>query len=539
MNLLFLYSQTHFSRGIFSLSILLSLAACTLGPAPSAEDTHSESRGVVSGPFGNLEERMKIDRVPGVSVAVIKNYEIDWAQGFGNKRAGSEDPVTPQTLFPASSISKAVTATLAVDLAQQGLLRLDESINRQLTSWQIPDNEFTESSEVTLLNLLDHTGCVNRPPGGFSYEGGYPTTLEILNGTPPATNPSVQIECIPGSEIRYSNFGYIIVQQVIEDVSNLSFRKLAQERVFGPVGMTSSTFEQPLPEQIEDRAAFPHWSEGEPGPRTYSPNALGQGGLWTTPTDLARFAIEVMKARIGEKNSSLRPKLVGQLLTPHHRGLEGGAFWGLGFVLAGDWGFLQAGSDPGFRSMMVAFPTLGDGIVIMVNGEEGELLQLRLLGNFLMHYIFMPRIGSILLGFVGILFLVSALLVWPAGFLAARFRRWRTGAYRPDRDTRPLPLRARLIASVAAILILVLAYPYLLYAFDPVGPLRWSGGSYLSKVLIAVSLAAAILSMSLIFFSVRAWKDRFWSRKGRLHYFLVTASALAASFLWLDLLDLL
>lgn len=172
-------------------------------------------------------------------------------------------------------------------------MKLDENVNERLTSWRVPQNQFTTRAPVTLRQLLSHTAGVNRPEGGFSHEDEYPSTPQILNRERPATNRPADIEYTLGTELRYSNFGYVIVQLLVEDVTGRPFAEVAREIVLGPVGMVSSTFEQPLPERLEDRTASPHDVEGVPEERFYNPNAVGQGGLWTTPSDLARFLIVI------------------------------------------------------------------------------------------------------------------------------------------------------------------------------------------------------------------------------------------------------
>ena len=520
--------------------ILLFLVGCrsTLDQTDSGIDARIQ--GVTNGWAGGpLESLMEADRVPGVSIAVIDQNGIEWAQGYGVVRAGTSVPVTPETVFPASSISKAFTAAVALRLVQDGLLQLDENVNSQMTSWRIPDNEFTAKSGVTLLHLLDHSACVNRPSGGFGYEEEYPSTIQILNGQHPATNLPAQVECVPGAEIRYSNFGYIIIQQLIDDVSERPFATLARDLVLGPSGMRLSTFEQPLPAELEALAAFPHDEEGRPQSRSYNPNALGQGGLWTNPTDLARFVIEVIRSAAGDPSSAFPPGITKAMLTPGNRNLAGGKYWGLGFIILGNWAFFQAGSDPGFRSLMAAFPGEGKGIVVMVNGEGGELLQLRLLLNFMIEYLLLPRIWSFAAGALCFLLLLSAPLIWSLSYLAGRLKRWWSGAESAGREKRLLPIFARTLAAINVIMILAGIFLYGRYFIDPVGPLTWIGSPLSVRALLAVPVACVGLSWSLVYFSARSWRDRYWTFTSRVHFSLVALSALAAGLYSLNLVELL
>jgi CubicO group peptidase (beta-lactamase class C family) len=479
---------------------------------------------------------MAANKVPGVSIAVIDDFEIEWARAHGVVDASRDRPVTTATLFQASSISKAVTAVLALHLVEKGLLGLDERVNDRLTSWRIPDNAFTARSAVTLRQLLGHTACVNRPEGGFGWEGGYPSTAQVLDGKPPATNSPARIECVPGSQLRYSNFGYVIVQQLVEDVTRRPFAELAREVVFEPLGMASSSFEHPLPEGLTERAAVPHASDGTPRPRAYSPHAVAQGGLWTTSSDLARFLVEIMRSRAGRSNRILSQEMTVEMLTPQFRELSGGKYWGLGFVVLGDWGVMTAGADPGFRCLLVGFPGPGKGIVVMLNGEEGELLQLRVLLNFAAEYLIRPARVRVIAGVLALAVLLSALLSWPLVWLVGVVRRRKRAAV-PSSSGEPMAARlARPLAALAAIMELGLAYPYVMYVFDPRSPLTWSGGSPLVRSLLGLSVLSALASLALVAVAVRSWTQRYWSLPRRIYFSLVTLATLVASSLWLVIL---
>lgn len=516
--------------------LLLSFQSSDCGPGESrqGEDMVDHIASVTDGPFGNLRDQMEENEVPGVSVAVIDDYQIEWTKAFGFRQESGSDPVTCRTLFPASSITKGITATLVMILSERGLMRLDQGANSLLYTWKLPDSSFTFEKEVSVLNLLDHSGCLNRPDGGFGYEGTYPTTIQILNGERPALNDPLRIDCVPGSEIRYSNFGYIVLQQLIEDVMERSFADLSEELVLKPVGMESSTFEQPLPGTMESRAAFPHDLDGRMMERVYNPHALGQGGLWTNPTDLARFSVELMKALRDDAESMIPSEVARELMTPHHRGLATGAFSGLGFVPFGDWAFLTAGSDPGFRSLLAAFPGQGKGIVVMVNGEGGEILQLLLLGNFVFEYFMRPNLGKILAGVMSAVVLLSALLVWPVAFLWHKLRN-RLGSKEVNKEGTALGFRVRLLSGTGVILLLGALYPFVFSILNLVGPFSWSRGTLVIFCVTLVGLGSVISLISLCS-AIAVWRRDFWTMKARVYYSLVVLSLLTASLLWVDLL---
>ena len=143
----------------------------------------------------SIQERMTFYHVPGVSVAVLEGGRIAWTKGYGVKDVDTGEPVTPQTLFQAASISKPVAATAALRLVEEGLLDLDAPVNDYLKRWKIPDNEFTREHPVTLKHLLTHTGglTVHGFPG-YALTDEVPTTLEVLDGAGPASLASHKLQ---------------------------------------------------------------------------------------------------------------------------------------------------------------------------------------------------------------------------------------------------------------------------------------------------------------------------------------------------------
>ena len=146
-------------------------------------------------PGRTIQERMKFYKVPGVSIAVINDYKVEWARSYGVKDVETNEPVTTETLFQAASISKPVAAMTALKRVEQGKIALDQNINDKLTSWKLPDNEFTTKRKVTLANLLSHTGglTVHGFPG-YAVGEKIPTLPQILDGAAPA--PRIRRPCV-------------------------------------------------------------------------------------------------------------------------------------------------------------------------------------------------------------------------------------------------------------------------------------------------------------------------------------------------------
>ena len=319
-----------------------------------------------------LADRMKELNVPGVSVAVLHHGTIEWARGFGVAAIGGP-PVTAETMFQAGSISKPLAAMAALRLVQQGKLTLDGDINSYLTSWKFPADPVAAGKTLTLRELLTHTGgtTVHGFPGYASTEP-VPTLVQVLNGEKPANTAAIRSEAAPGVRWNYSGGGYTIMQQAAVDVSKEPFEKLLHDTVLGPIGMTHSTYEQPLPKALQASAATPYNGKGEPiagGAHTYP--EMAAAGLWTTPSDLARYAMEVEGSLQGKANHVLSQDMTRQMLT------AGMGHWGLGPEIGGadaDPFFSHGGANAGFRNNFFAYEKEGEGAFVMTNGDNGGVL---------------------------------------------------------------------------------------------------------------------------------------------------------------------
>lgn len=316
----------------------------------------------------NIVERMKALHVRGVSIAVINNYEIEWAKGYGFADLESKRPVETGTQFQAGSISKPVAAVAAMKLVEQGKLALDENINTFLTSWKVPDNEFTKDKKVTLRELLSHSaGVTVHGFPGYAAGSPIPTLVQVLNGVPPANTPPIRVDVVPGSLWRYSGGGYTIVQLAMTDVTHELFPEILRDTVLVKAGMRDSTYENPLPSRLSGVAATGYGTEGAAvAGRYHTYPEMAAAGLWTTASDLARFGIEIQKSREGRSNRILKQATVQEMLTEQKKP------WGLGFQLAPDW-FSHNGADEGFQASF-GCSLDGKGLVVMTNSDNGGRL---------------------------------------------------------------------------------------------------------------------------------------------------------------------
>ncbi len=325
---------------------------------------------------------MRARNIPGISVAIIDDYTIACAKGYGVTRLGGTVAVTPRTLFLAGSISKPVAAVGAIYLVEHGKVALDRDVNQYLTTWKVPQNEDTRQQKVTLAMLLDHTGGFT---GGEFYPGyavgaPIPSLPEILDGRPPANNDPIRVRYVPGSKWQYSGDGYLVVQQLMIDVTRTPFAQFMHQAVFEKIGMHDSTYEEPLPSADAAFAAAGTLMNGNPVPgKWHVTPEMAAGGLWTTPTDLAKLAIEIALSAHGKSNRLLSTQMSNQMLTPHWTkgvlnilGTTGDPdAMGFGFFVGHGHRFGHIGGNVGYQATLVMFGDSGKGAVVMTNSDIG------------------------------------------------------------------------------------------------------------------------------------------------------------------------
>lgn len=332
-------------------------------------------------PACTLAERMTYGATPGVSVAVIDNFEVVWARGFGKRATGTPDAVTPSTPFQAASISKPVFALAVMKLVESSKLDLDADVNDYLASWRVPSNEGW-NPRITLRQLLSHTaGTTVHGFAGYPSAGPWPTVSQILQGLPPANNLPIVVDLLPGTQFRYSGGGTTIAQQAVVDALGKPFPDLMRELVLDPLGMSDSSFEQPLPSDAAAKVAMAHPWNGVQTPGGYHVYPeMAAAGLWTTAADLARLGTEVMRALRGDPSKlGLSQETIACMLRPQLPDQKiGEAFVGLGWFCAGndkEFRFGHSGGNEGFLANMRMLPALGKGAVVMINSMQGWFLQ--------------------------------------------------------------------------------------------------------------------------------------------------------------------
>lgn len=333
----------------------------------------------------DLEMLMRAYKVPAVSIAVIDNFKVAWAKGYGVTESGGSTRVTPHTLFQAASISKPVSAAGTLYLVEHGRLSLDEDVNRELKSWHVPGNEFTSEQKVTLRRIMSHSaGLTVHGFSGYEVGAPVPTLQQILDGQPPANTAPVRVEYVPGTKEQYSGGGVEIEQQVVIDVTGRPFPQFMRETVLDKIGMSDSTYQQPLPPALASRAATATDVNGKSIPgRWHVYPEMAAAGLWTTPTDLAKFAIETALSKQGKANHILSQAMAQEMLKPQSDPV------GLGFFVRefkNPEEFGHSGSNAGFRSWLVMFADSGKGVVVMANSDNGMPIEMAIIRSVAAEY---------------------------------------------------------------------------------------------------------------------------------------------------------
>jgi CubicO group peptidase (beta-lactamase class C family) len=326
----------------------------------------------------SLLERMKELHAPAVSYAVIENGKIVLAAAVGDADVASGRRATTSTLFQAASISKPVFAIGVMSLVERGKLSLDAPVNSMLHTWKLPENALTTATPVTLRMLLSHSGgtSVHGFPG-YAIDVKRPTLDEVLLGKEPANTDPIVVDAAPDTKYNYSGGGVTIAQAAVIDQTGIAFPAFMRRTVLQPLGMTSSTYEQPLPPSRRSAAATAYNIAGrEVHGKWHVYPEMAAAGLWTTPSDLARVILEVQKALAGRRANVLTTDAAQLMLTPRFP-VSPTQSIGLGFFIerVGDAVYFgHDGANEGFRAIVTGSMDGSHGAVVMVNSDSGGWL---------------------------------------------------------------------------------------------------------------------------------------------------------------------
>jgi CubicO group peptidase (beta-lactamase class C family) len=357
-------------------SIYLFLLVVTIASGQTNKKVLSKERD-----FSFLTDSLDIDKqlekykLAGFSIVVFENYEIVYSKQFGVKSINSKEKIDKNTAFSTASISKPVTALLCFMLEEKGLLNLDAPIDGYLKRWHLPKSKFTENNNPTWRQFLNHTAGTSQ--GGFSdyYEGDtIPTIKQSLLGKIPRYDKEIEFLFTPGTSWEYSGGGYVIVQMALEDTFHKSIAELAAAYIFSPLGLKNTTMIQPDEKGFPTNVALVH-DENEKVIRTGLPITpqVAASGMWSTPNDLAKFAIEMQNA-LRNKNNKVISHNVAKKVTEVSALKDAVGGWSYGWQKSFgynnyDW-FICNGSNTGVGGSVFATMKDGNGFAFLTNGEK-------------------------------------------------------------------------------------------------------------------------------------------------------------------------
>ena len=321
-----------------------------------------------------IEERMAHYKVPGLSMAVVKDYQLDWAKGYGEADVSEHRKVTEETVFQAASISKSLNAVGLLKLAQDGKIDLNSDINTYLGEWKFPYDDASKGKKISVANLLSHTAGLS--VHGFRGYGPYepiPTVVDIIDGKSPANSDPIRSMFEPGLRVQYSGGGTTISQRIVTDITHTPYDVFMSTNVLTPLSMDNSFFTQPPPQSKRSVLATAYRGDGsEVKGKFHVYPEQAAAGLWTNPTDLSMYIIETQLSMEGKSAKVLNQTFTNTRLTPYLEQAGLGIF--IHKIGNNDY-FEHGGANEGFRCIYMGSMKGGNGVVVMVNSDNGMILQ--------------------------------------------------------------------------------------------------------------------------------------------------------------------
>ena len=379
-----MFKQIAFMRSKFQFIIITLLIAANLRTGAQTVDSTkikeveknltATIRLEGEGPW-TISQRMAYYNVNALSVAVIQDYKMVWAKAYGWADDSLKVPATMQTLFQAASISKSLNGVGVLKLVQDKKIDLYADINNYLTSWKFPYDSLSKGKKISMINLLSHTaGLTVHGFDGYSPGKPLPTIEEILDGKKPANSDPVRSMYAPGLKSEYSGGGTVISQLIVMDVTHEAYDQYMYDHVLKPLGMTNSTYTQPPVGKKPSLLATGYRPNGREVKGKYRIHPEeAPAGLWTNPTDLAKYIIETQLALDGRSHKVLDQQTTRLRLTPY---INKGTALGV-FIEEHDSTkyFTHSGANEGFRSNYFGSLTGGNGVIVMVNSDNGEIMN--------------------------------------------------------------------------------------------------------------------------------------------------------------------
>lgn len=320
---------------------------------------------ITASPQGTLESRvdqvvntlMEQQKIPGVSVAVVKDGKPVVVKGYGLANVEHKVPVKPETIFQSASVGKQFAAFAVMLLVEEGKIRLDEKVGTYVDD--VPESW----SNITVRQLLTHTGGLGDYPENFDERRDYTEgeLIEIFKKLP--------TEFAPGERWKYSNVGYVTLGHIIRKASGKFYGDYLKEMVFGPLGMETARVISEA-DIIPNRAAGYRLVKGELKNQEWvapSLNTSADGSLYVTVLDMIKWDKALRERKLLSENSYKEMWTPVKLNSGRTYGYGFG--WGIGKV--NGHGILEhAGSWQGFKSFITRYPDFGLTVIVFGNQQQ-------------------------------------------------------------------------------------------------------------------------------------------------------------------------
>lgn len=318
-----------------------------------------------------LSDRMSFYKVPGVSLAVMDNYRIEWVKTYGYKDIIDYDPLTSSTAFQTGELSQPVSAALTLRLVAEGLVDLNEDLGAYYSEIAFARRRLRSFEKISfsLPNLLSHnSGFYPWVSEGYSRSEPQPDLAAVLRGEEPARNYHSYRGFNPEIPVRFSDFNYVLLEQYLTDRIGKGWSELAREKIFDRLSLRNTFFGVPAVEDL----ALGHNREGAgiEGDWYRYPEQAARG-LWSTPEEYLKLVIELVDCARGKTDGLLPPLLARRMLSPQAAGS------GYGFRLEGKhekFKLYLKGKSQGYRAAVLIYPATGQGVVVMTNSDNGWVL---------------------------------------------------------------------------------------------------------------------------------------------------------------------
>jgi D-alanyl-D-alanine carboxypeptidase len=357
---------------LFAKVLLLALLTITFGALASAQ-TAADVDAVV-------QKVIDAKSIPAAGVAVVRDGRVVLAKGYGAADVETGTPANENTAFQIASVTKQFTAAGVLLLVEEGKLKLDDTLGKY-----VPDVP-AKWNGITVRQLLNQvSGIPNYTAGGKLLSGKIYTKAEIL-GLVKDVPPGFE----PGTKWEYSNTNYFLLGMIIEKVSGKTYPEFMNERIFKPLGMTSTTVNT-SGLKIKNAAMGHELASGKwQRAKLDEPSQpFAAGAIVSTPADMAKWSVAVSEGRLLKKTSWDEALASGMLADgkPSNYGFG----WRIGKI--GEIGYIaHSGGIAGFNSYHVRFPAENLGVVVLVNGASRvpEQLAMDIAGLYL------PKVAAVL-----------------------------------------------------------------------------------------------------------------------------------------------